>query len=84
MANTAFPDLGGKQRAKAVSPISYLFVTDINAPFVEHILDLPKGEREPHIQHHCAADDLWRAIEITEGIVHRWRLGDLTSRLKPI
>ena len=84
MANTAFPDLGGKQRAKAASPISYRFVTDINAPFVEQILDLPEGERKHHIQHHSAADYLGRAIEITEEIVHRRRLRDLTSQLKPI
>ena len=84
VTNAAFPDLGGKQRAKAVPPISYRFVTDINAPFVEKILDLPEGERKPHIQHHYAADYIGRAIEITEGIVHRRRLGNLTSRLKTI
>ena len=38
--NAAFPDLCGKQRAKAVAPVAHRLVTDINAPFVEYIFDL--------------------------------------------
>ncbi len=36
------------------------------------------------IQHHRAADYLRRTVEITKGILHRRRLRNLTSRLKPI
>ncbi len=36
------------------------------------------------IQHHRAADYVRRIVEITKGILHRRRLGNLTSRLKPI
>ena len=84
MMNTAFPDLGSKQWAKAVPPVPHRFVRDIDASFVEQVLDLSQGEWKSNIQHHREADDLGRAIEITEEIVHRRRLGDLTSRLKPI
>ena len=78
MTNVAFPDLGGKQRTKAVPPVPHRFVGDVDTPFVEKIFDLPQGEWKPNIQHHSAADYVRRAIEITEGILHLWRLGDRT------
>ena len=57
MTNATLSDLGCKQRAKAVPPVPYGFVTDINAPFLEQILDLPEGERKSNTQHHREADD---------------------------
>ena len=63
MTNPAFPDLRRKQRAKAVPPVPYGFVTDINAPFLEQILDLPEGERKSNTQHHREADDLGELLK---------------------
>ena len=84
MTNTAFPDLGGKQRTKAVPPVPHGLMANVDALFEQKIFDLSQRQGVADIQHHCAADYLGRAIEITEGIVHRRRLGNLTSRLKPI
>ena len=78
------PDLGGKQRAKAVPPVPYGLMADVDATLEQEIFDLSQRQGITDIQHHSAADDLGRAIEITEGIVHRRRLRDLTSPLKPI
>ena len=36
------------------------------------------------IQHHRKANDLGRTVEITEGILHSYRLKDLNEWLKPI
>ena len=35
--NTAFADLGGKQRAKAVPPLPYGFMANVDAPFEQNI-----------------------------------------------
>ena len=48
------------------------------------ILDLPQRQRIADIHHHREADHLGRTVEITEGIAHRRRLGNLARRLKPI
>ena len=82
--NTAFPDLGGKQRAKAVPPVPYGFMADVDAPFEQNIFDLTQRQRIADIRHHREADYLGRAVEITEGVLHYPRLGDLNSQLKPI
>ena len=47
MTNPAFPDLRRKQRAKAVTPVTHRFVGDVDAPFVEQVLNLPKGNGTP-------------------------------------
>ncbi len=77
-------DLGGKQWTKAVPPVPHGFITDGDAALKQEIFNLSQRQGITDIQHHSAADDLGRAIEITEGIVHRRRLGDLTFQLKPI
>ena len=82
--NTAFPDLGGKQRAKTVPPVPYGFMANVYAPFKQKIFDLTQRQRIADIRHHREADYLGRAVEITEGIFHYPRLGDLNSQLKPI
>ena len=82
--NTAFPDLRSKQRAKAVPPVPHRFMANVYAPFEQNIFDLTQRQRIADIRHHREADDLGRAVEITEGIVHRRRLRELTSHLKAI
>ncbi len=78
------PDLGGKQRAKAVLPVPHGFIADVDAALKQEIFNLSQRQGITDIQHHSAADDLERTIEITERVVHRRRLGDLNSQLKPI
>ncbi len=59
-------------------------MADIDAAFEQEIFDLSQQLGVTDIQHHRAADYHRRTVEITEGIVHRWRLRGLTSPLKPI
>ncbi len=82
--NTAFPDLRGKQWAKAVPPVPNGLMADVDAALEQKIFDLPQRQGVTDIQHHRAADYLRRTVEITERVVHRLRLRDLTFQLKPI
>ncbi len=84
MTNTAFPDLGCKQRTKAVPPVPLGLMADVDAALEQKIFDLSQRQGVADIQHHRAADYLRRIVEITKGILHRRRLRNLTSRLKPI
>ena len=82
--NPAFPDLRGKQWAKAVPPVPHGLMANVDAALGQEIFDLPQRQRITDIQHHRAADYLRRTVEITERIVHSRRLRDLTFQLKPI
>ena len=82
--NTAFPDLRSKQWAKAVPPVPHGLMADADAALEQEIFDLPQRQGVTDIQHHRAADYLRRTVEITERILHRRRLRDLTFQLKPI
>jgi len=62
----AFSDLSGKHRTEAMPPIPYRLVTDIDAALVQQILDIPKRQREPNVQHHCQADDFRAALKALE------------------
>jgi hypothetical protein len=42
-------DLSGKQRAKSVPQKSNFLVADVDAAFVQQILDIPKRKRKPNI-----------------------------------
>ncbi len=84
MTNAAFPDLGGKQRTKAVPPVPHGLMAKVDAPFEQKIFDLSQPQGVADIQHHHAADYLRRIVEITKGILHRRGLRNLTSQLKPI
>ena len=82
--NASFPDRRRKQRAKAIPPVPHRFVRDVDASFVEQVFDLSQGQWKSNIQHHREADYLGRAVEITEGVLHHLKLGDLTSCFKAI
>jgi len=43
-------------------------MTDIDAAFVQQILDVAKRQREPSVHHHRQADDLAARFEITKWI----------------
>lgn len=84
--NTSFPDLRGKHRAEPMPPESHSLMTDIDAAFVQKILDIAKGKWEPHIQHHCQADNLTARFEIAKWIRfgHPERLRNHPARLKSV
>jgi hypothetical protein len=41
-------------------------MADIDATFMQQILDIAKGKWKPDIHHHRQADDLRRRFEVTE------------------
>ena len=53
---------GGKQRAKAVPPVPYGLMADVDAAFEQKIFDLSQRQGITDIQHHSAADDLGREL----------------------
>jgi hypothetical protein len=61
-------------------------MADINAAFVEQVLDIAQRERESDIQHHRQADDFLAGLEILEWIAfcHTGRLGRRQRRLNPV
>ena len=67
-----------------MAPEPHRLVADVDATFEQQVLDLAQRQRITDVHHHREADDLGRAVEITEGIVHRRRLRILARSLKPI
>ena len=51
IADPSLADLCGNQRAKSVPPRSSRFVADVDAAFVQKIVNFPKQERKPNIHH---------------------------------
>jgi hypothetical protein len=64
MADPFLADLSGKQRAKSVPPKSNRLIADVDAAFVQKILDVPKRQRETDIHHHGQTDDLGARLEV--------------------
>ena len=62
----ALLDLTGEHRTEPMPPKSDCFVADLDAPFMQKILDIPERQREPHIEHHREADDLGARFEVLE------------------
>jgi hypothetical protein len=84
MMKASFSDLIGEHRTEAIPPEPHCLVTDVDAPLEQNILDLSQRQRIADVHHHREADHLGRAVEITEGIAHRRRLGILARSLKLI
>src|SRR5665811_1733609 len=82
--NPTLPDLRCKQRTEPVPPEPYRLVADVDATFGQQILDLSQRQGKPDIHHHRKPDDRGRTVEIAEGILHRCKLWNTTSRLKLI
>ena len=78
------PDLGGKHRAKPVPPIPHGLMADLDAAFMQKILDVSKRQREPDVEHHRQADDLGACLEVTKRAVsgHPRTLGDRPAHFK--
>jgi hypothetical protein len=62
--NPPFPDFCGENRTESVPPEPHGLVADLDAAFVQQILDIAQRQREPHIHHHRQADDLGRGFEV--------------------
>ena len=54
-------DLGDEHRAKSIPPESNRFVANLDAAFVQQVLDIPQGKWKPEAYH--------RAQRITSGLV---------------
>lgn len=80
----SFPsDLGCEDRTKTVPPEPNCFVADVDAAFVEQILDIAKRQWKPDIQHHREANDFRRCLEVAERIFHSLTLPGAHRRPKP-
>ncbi len=66
--NSAFSDLRGKHRAEPVPPISHRFMANIDAAFVQKILDISTGQGKTDVQHHRQADYLSARFKIAKWV----------------
>jgi len=66
---TPLSDLGGKHRAKPVPSETHRLMRDIDAPFVEQILDVSQRKRKLDIHHNRKADDLGRRFEVAKWVL---------------
>ena len=85
LIDTSAPDLGREQWAKSPPPEPHRLVADVDPALVQQVLDVPEREREPHVQHHGQADDLWAAVKALERIrfSHPRTLRSRPTWLKP-
>ena len=67
LADPFLADLNSKQRAKAVPPKPNRLIADVDAAFIQKILNLPKRQRETDIHYQGQTDDLWARFEVTKG-----------------
>ncbi len=58
--------LCGKHSPEPVPPEAHRFMSNVDAPFVQQVLDIGQGQRLSHVHHHCQADDLGRGFKITK------------------
>src|SRR5215467_7620164 len=61
-------DLGGEHRAKPVPPKPDRLVANVDSALGEQILDVAQRQRAPHVHHYHQANDLRRAVEISERV----------------
>jgi hypothetical protein len=69
-------------RPEPVPPKPNCLVSDVYAPFVEQILDVPERKWKPDTHHHRKTDDPWRGFEISERITHQRTLRNHARALK--
>ena len=77
--NRARWDAAAQAAAVIARAMGYGFMANVYAPFEQNIFDLTQRKRIADIRHHREAHYFGRAVEITEGIFHYPRLGDLNS-----
>ena len=64
--DAAFPDLGCERRTKAVPPVPYRLMTDVDTAHKQQIFDLSKRQGVTGKHHHRNADHLRRCLEAIE------------------
>src|SRR5208282_6104268 len=69
-----FADLGSEHWTKPVPPQADGLVAYVDATLRQEILDIAQRQRVSHVHHHDQADDLWRAVKISERVAHSIRL----------
>ena len=57
---------GGKHQAEPVPPKPHRLVADIDATFMQQILDVAKGKWKPNVHHYRSADDLGGRLEVAK------------------
>jgi len=82
MMNASLADLSSENRTEPVPQIADRLVTSIDAALEKPFFDLTQRKWIPDADHHREADHAWRAIEITEAIVHPPRLPIATAGLE--
>ena len=68
LVDTFFTDLGGEDGSKTVPPEADCFVADVDATFMQQVLNISKRKWKSDIHHHRQTDDLWARFEIA-----KWR-----------
>lgn len=70
------PDLGDKRRAEPVPPEPHRLVADLDAAFMQQVLDIAQRQRKTDIRHHHQSNDIRARLEVAERgtLDHRARL----------
>src|SRR5271165_5318829 len=63
-------DLGSKHRAKPVPPKPDRLMADVDPALGQEVFDVAQRQRVFHVHHHDQTDHFWRAVEISERVVH--------------
>ena len=66
------PELGPEHPPEPVLPEPHGLTADIDAAFVQQVLDVSQGQRKPHIHLHRQADDLGTDLKVAEGGLGIW------------
>ena len=59
-------DFGREDWSETVLSVANSFVADLDAAFVEDILQLPQGQREADVEHYRETDDRRTGLEVSE------------------
>ncbi len=86
LLNALPADFSSEHPAKPIPPEPNGFVADINAAFVQKILNIPKRRRETDIELHRQPDDLGASFEVAKWRTfgHEQKLDRRPARLKPV
>ena len=75
-------DLSRDHRTEPASPMAHRLVAHFDAPLMQQVFDVPKGEWEADAEHHRRADDLAARLEVAKAGASGY-LGRLAGRPAP-